>query len=106
MRTCPGFAVGIGRSSSFRTSGPPGAYITAAFIVLMAKPLCHSLTKPSYLFAGQLCWRKTVAGDLKLPVSVFAKDEEFLISLPRCCTGGMIEGGSGRIGARKDPIFA
>ena len=39
MRTWPGEGVGIGRVSSLRTSGPPGAWITTAFIVDMVDGL-------------------------------------------------------------------
>ena len=39
MRTWPALGVGIGRCSSLRTSGPPGVWMTAAFIVDMAATL-------------------------------------------------------------------
>ena len=35
IRTWPGEGVGMGRVSSLRTSGPPGPWITAAFMVDM-----------------------------------------------------------------------
>jgi hypothetical protein len=36
MRTSPFWGVGIGSVSSLRTSGPPGEWMTTAFMVAMA----------------------------------------------------------------------
>src|SRR5580704_14755048 len=103
MSTWSGCGVGIGRSSILRTSGPPGVYITAAFIVPME-------TLEDWSACGLLALRvgrgKTVAGNFELVAPIFAENEKLLVRLRAGCAGGMIKGGAGRVCAREHPLRA
>src|SRR5579862_220335 len=103
MSTWPGCGVGIGRSWILRTSGPPGVYITAAFIVPME-------TLEDWSACGLLALRvgrgKAVAGNFELAVPIFAENEKLLVRFRACCAGGVIKGCAGRVCACKHPIRA
>src|SRR5580692_3185842 len=103
MSTWSGCGVGIGRSSILRTSGPPGVYITAAFIVPME-------TLEDWSACGLLALRvgrgKTVAGNFELASLIFAENEKLLVRLRGGCAGGVIKGCAGRVRAREHPLRA
>ena len=82
IKTSPLFGVGIGRLSILRTSGPPASWITAAFIVVIARSL--RLRCKTALCARGIGGGEAVARDFPCAVDLL-KHEEFLVRFGALC---------------------